>query len=71
MSIQDLAAIGEIIGSLAVVVTLMYLAILMRDNNQETKASTTQQVLDSDMSSGGNRQEGKGARQIFWLFSIQ
>lgn len=49
MSIQNIAAIGEIIGSIAVVITLIYLAIQLRDNNRETRAATTQKVLDSEM----------------------
>lgn len=49
MSIQDWAAIGEIVGAIAVVVTLVYLAMQIRDSNRETRAVTTQSALNNEM----------------------
>ena len=49
MSIQDWAAIGEIVGAIVVVVTLIYLAAQIRDSNRERRAATVQATLDSDL----------------------
>ncbi len=49
MSIQDWAAIGEIVGAIAVVVTLIYLAAQIRVSNRETRAVTTQSALNNEM----------------------
>jgi hypothetical protein len=40
MTIQDLGSIGEFISSLAVLVTLLYLAVQARQTHKETVAST-------------------------------
>ena len=45
MSIQDLGAIGEIIGAAAVVASLLYLAVQIRQSSRIAKASTTQSLL--------------------------
>jgi len=39
VSIQELGAIGEFVGSIGVIVTLVYLAIQIRANTRATKAS--------------------------------
>jgi hypothetical protein len=44
LSIQDLGAIGELIGAVAVVVTLIYLASQIRQNTLAVKASTMQSL---------------------------
>lgn len=49
MSIQDWAAFGEIVGAIAVVVTLLYLARQMRDSNRETRAATLQSTMYLEM----------------------
>jgi hypothetical protein len=49
MTIQDWAAIAEIVGGLAVVLTLIYLALQIRDSNRETRASTLQSVISNDL----------------------
>jgi len=41
MNLQDLASIAEIIGGIAVLVTLIYLAIELRDNTRTLKAKET------------------------------
>ena len=42
LSIQDMGAIGELIGAIAVVITLIYLASQIRQNTLAVKASTMQ-----------------------------
>lgn len=44
MSIEDLSSIGEIIAAIATVVTLVYLAIQLRQNTRALKASTFQSI---------------------------
>jgi len=45
MSIQDWSAFAEIVGAVAVVVSLLYLAIQMRSQNRETRLSTINSSL--------------------------
>jgi hypothetical protein len=49
MTIQDWAAVAEIVGGIAVVVTLLYLAMQIRDSNRETRAITLQSVINNDL----------------------
>ena len=46
MDIQDLGALGELIGSIAVVVTLIYLAKQIRHNTDETEISNSSAFLE-------------------------
>ena len=48
MSWEAIGAIGETVGALAVVVSLVYLAMQIRNQNQEARAATMQQVLQSN-----------------------
>jgi len=50
MSIQDLAAIAEIISTLAILVTLVYLARETRQNTAAIHASIRQASLDAELS---------------------
>jgi hypothetical protein len=45
MTVQDLGAIGELIGSLAVLVTLVYLARQIRQGNRNTEIDSRQTIL--------------------------
>lgn len=45
MGIQDVGAIGEVIGAAAVVASLLYLAAQIRQSSKIAKASTTQALL--------------------------
>jgi hypothetical protein len=45
MSIQDWSSIAEIVGAIAVVVSLLYLAIQMRSQNREARLSTINSSL--------------------------
>ena len=47
MSLQDLGNIGEAIGGIAVIVTIVYLAIQIRQNTRAVRAAAFQQVVDS------------------------
>lgn len=44
MSIQDLGSIGEFVGAIAVVLSLLYLATQIRQNTQATRASSYEDV---------------------------
>ena len=45
MDWDAIGAIGETVGALAVVISLIYLAVQIRNQNLESKAATVQQVL--------------------------
>lgn len=47
MTLQDLGNIGEFVGAIAVVVSLIYLAIQIRQNTKTVRTSTYQAALDS------------------------
>lgn len=47
MDIQDLGAIGEIVGGMAVLITLVYLGIQTRTNTRALRAQTHQQITES------------------------
>ncbi len=46
MTIMELGAIGEFIGAIVVVVTLIYLAIQMRQNTNVLKLNTARSVTE-------------------------
>ena len=50
MTIQDLGSIGELIGAVAVVISLGYLAVQIRQNTKTVRTSTYQAFLDSSRS---------------------
>ena len=45
MTVFELGALGEFIGSLAVLVTLVYLAIQVRQSNKMAKFETTREIM--------------------------
>jgi len=47
VSLEDLANLGEAIGGFAVLVTLVYLALQIRQNTRAVRAATYQQVVDA------------------------
>ena len=47
MTLQDLGNLGELISAIAVVISLVYLAVQIRQNTKTLRASTYQAVLDS------------------------
>ena len=44
MSIQDIGAIGELIGAFAVVFSLVYLSLQIRNQNRESQAAATHEI---------------------------
>ncbi len=50
MSLQDWGAIGELLGGVAIIVSLLYVGLQIKHGNQETRAATLQATLDSEMS---------------------
>ena len=48
MNWADLSALSEILGSVAIVITLIYLSIQTRQNADATRANTRQEVLAAD-----------------------
>ena len=49
MSLQDWGAIGELLGGVAIIVSLLYVGLQIKHGNQETRAATLQATLDSEM----------------------
>ena len=47
MNLEDLGNLGELIAAIATVVTLMYLALQIRQNSESTKISAGQSILAS------------------------
>ncbi len=50
MSLQDWGAIGELLGGVAIIVSLLYVGLQIKHGNREARASTLQATLDSEMS---------------------
>ncbi len=50
MTLQDLGGIGEFIGGIAVVISLVYLAVQIRQNTKSVRTATYQAILDSSRS---------------------
>ncbi len=50
MSLQDWGAIGELLGGVAIIVSLIYVGLQIKHGNRETRANTLQATLDSEMS---------------------
>ena len=50
MSLQDWGAIGELLGGVAIIVSLLYVGLQLKHGNRETRAATLQATLDSEMS---------------------
>ena len=48
MTIQDVSAIGDLIGSLAVVISLIYLAVQLRQNTHGIRSSAHQHVVSAN-----------------------
>ena len=47
MSIQDLGSIGEFVAAIATILTLVYLALQIRQNTSVARSAATQEVLNS------------------------
>ena len=49
IKLTDWASIAEILGAIAVVISLLFVGLQLNDGNRETRAATTQAALDSEM----------------------
>jgi hypothetical protein len=49
MTIQDLGAIGELVGGIAVIITLIYLALQIRQNTSSIEGATEQSIMNHEM----------------------
>ena len=49
MTLQDWGAIGELVGGIAVIITLIYLALQIRQNTSSIEAATEQSTMDHEM----------------------
>ena len=49
IKLTDWAAIAEILGAIAVVISLLFVGLQLSDGNRETRAATTQASLGSEM----------------------
>ncbi len=45
MSLQDWGAIGELLGGVAIIVSLLYVGLQIKHGNRETRANTLQATL--------------------------
>ena len=50
MSLQDWGAIGELLGGVAIIVSLLFVGLQIKHGNRETRAATLQATLNSEMS---------------------
>ena len=48
--LSDWASIAEILGAVAIVISLIFVGLQLNDGNREARAATTQAVLDAEMS---------------------
>ncbi len=48
MSLQDWGAIGELIGGVAIIVSLLYVGLQIKHGNRETRAATIQAASDAE-----------------------
>ncbi len=86
MSLQDWGAIGELLGGVAIIVSLLYVGLQIKHGNQETRAVTLQATLDSEMSfqaeamryagtwekivTGGHLRDGEETRRAILLYNM-
>jgi hypothetical protein len=49
LKLSDWASIAEILGAIAIVVSLLFVGFQISDSNRETRAATVQAALDSEM----------------------
>lgn len=65
MNWEAIGAVGEIVGALAVVITLVYLAAQMRQNNDLLRSESRQTLVSNDITS---LQAGMGLSDVFARF---
>lgn len=86
LSIQDWGAIGEMVGAIAIVISLFFVGLQIRDGNNAARATTTQAALDAEMVfqaalirhadvwekvvMGGDTSDGVETRQAIALYNM-
>ena len=65
MSIQDLGSVGELVGAVAVVLSLLYLATQIRQNTQATRASSYEDVAQGVRAFMALIAQDEGLAQIY------
>lgn len=65
MNWEAISAIGEIVGAIAVVVTLIYLAIQVRDSTRVAKAATRQSIAEMTMASSSDIVNNQDLAEMF------
>ena len=65
MDIMELGAIGELVGGVAVIATLIYLAVQIRQNTRAVRASALDSSVTSIMSVRGSIVESAELSEIF------
>ena len=86
MSIELWVGVGELVGAIAVVATLIYLAVQIRDSNREARSGTLQSALSNEMDmltvfidnasvwdkivSGASLEEGEETRKGVLLYGL-
>ena len=65
MNWEAISAIADILGAIAVVITLIYLALQVRQNTQATRASTRHAVTESIMGPPNNFLQNESFRKSF------
>jgi hypothetical protein len=66
MSIQDWAAIGEMVGAIAVVVSLIYVGVQLRQNTRATRVSTSQAFIQIHGGALNPVIQAPAFRDIYW-----
>ena len=67
MSIQDWGAIGEIVGAIAVVVTLLYLSVQIRHNTRSLRSAASSSVNAALQQTLARRAENPNGFTEIWL----
>ncbi len=65
MSIQDWGAIGEMVGAIAIVVSLIYVGVQLRQSTQATRVVTSQAFLEI-YARANNPLFEPGFRDLYW-----
>ena len=64
MTLDELGSLGEFIGAIAVVISLIYLAFQVRHNTRAIQSSTHQAVLDGIMRVSASLSDSEGMARI-------
>ncbi len=64
MTLNELGSLGEFVGAIAVVISLIYLAIQIRHNTRAVQSTTHQAVLDGILRVSASLSDSEGMAQI-------